>query len=454
MRRAADTRFLVNEALGLFSRLQTVRSFALGMPMVLAAAVSAPAQAAINAHLARVAFDLRRRLLDFVGWVRSPDSQSLTAEKAQARFVLLKLRFNNLLDQVDIFADVFSQRGEHVTGVFIAGLDALAEDALALPGHYYEPPPLICFVERGHGAAIRRARTRLPGGDDNPVGVIQIPRERMVGSGIASSLIHEVGHQGSELLNLTTTLRAEIDQRVAQGGPRQVGWQLYSRWLNEILSDFWAVGHLGISATYGLMSVVSLPSYFVFRIGTDGPHPFPWIRVQISLALGERLHPHPQWAALAEQWQLLYPTTGLAADKQQLIGLLLGLLPDFAQLVCNHTSPALRGQRLADIMPAAERQPARLQALFGQWQAQPALREQVAPSLAFAVVGQAKADGRITAPQEYQLLTSLLTRWALNRARTYGLPAPMPALARPLLSTNGTHFHSLIPSTHEPRTNN
>ncbi|UYZ64295.1 hypothetical protein [Hymenobacter weizhouensis] len=454
MRRAADTRFLANEALALFSRLQTVRSFALGMPMVLAAAVSAPAQAAINAHLARVAFDLRRRLQEFVRWVRSPDSQALTADQAQARFVLLKLRFNNLLDQVDIFADVFSQRGEHVTGVFMAGLDALAEDALALPGHLYDPPPLICFVERGHGAAIRRARTRLPGGDDNPVGVIQIPRERLVGSGIASSLIHEVGHQGSELLGLTTTIRAELDQRAAQSGPaEQVGWQLLSRWLNEILSDFWALAHLGISATYGLLSVVSLPSYFVFRIGTDGPHPFPWMRVRISLALGQALFPHPQWAALAQQWQALYPTHGLAADKQQLIGLLLNLLPAFAGLVCNHRSPALRGRRLAELFPVAERQPAQLQSLFQQWQAQPALRAQAAPSLAFAVVGQAKADGHLTAAEEYGQLTHLLTRWALGRARTYGGPAPVSALARPLLSANGTSFQPLTTTTHEPRTN-
>lgn len=449
MRRAADTRFLANEALGLFSRLQTVRSFALGMPMVLAASVSAPAQAAINAHLARVAFDLRRRLRDFVRWVQSPESQALSADQAQARFVLLKLRFNNLLDQVDIFADVFSQRGEHGTGVFMAGLDALAEDALNLPGNYYDPPPLICFVERGHGAAIRRARTRLPGGDDNPVGVIQIPRERMVGSGIASSLIHEVGHQGSELLGLTKSIREEIDARVAQGGPQQVGWQLFSRWLNEILSDFWALGHLGVSATYGLMSVVSLPSYFVFRIGTDGPHPFPWIRVQIGLALGTVLYPHPQWAALVEQWQALYPTKGLAADKQQLIKTLLDLLPAFAQLVCNHRSAALKGRRLADLFPVAERQPAQLQALYRQWQANPRLREQAAPSLAFAVVGQAKADGQLTAAQEYAMLTALLTRWALNRSRTYGLPSA--ALARPLLSANGTSFKPLIPSTHEPQ---
>ncbi|SHJ47324.1 hypothetical protein SAMN02745146_3177 [Hymenobacter daecheongensis DSM 21074] len=451
MRRAADTQFLVNEALALLSRLQTVRSFALSTPMVLAAAVSAPAQAAINSHLAHIAFGLRRKLKAFISWLRSPESQATDAEKAQARYVLLKLRFNSLLDQFDIFADVLSQRGEHGTGTWLAGLDVLAEDALHLPGGYYEPPPLICFLERGHGAAIRRARTRLPGGDDNPVGVIQIPRERMVGSGIASSLIHEVGHQGSELLDLTTTIRAEIDKKVAAGGPAKVAWQLLSRWLNEILSDFWALGHLGIGATYGLMSVVSLPSYFVFRIGTDGPHPFPWIRVRLSIALGEALFPHRQWADLTRQWSALYPTDGLPSGKQQLIGQLVALLPEFAQLVVRHRSPSLRGQPLAGLFPVAQRQPARLRALYRQWQARPALREDCAPSLVFAVIGQAKADGRITAGEEARVLTGLLTRWALNRARNYCGLAP-PAGAPPPAGASSPH--PLISRSHEPQFSN
>ncbi|MGY3090367.1 hypothetical protein ACVWYF_003422 [Hymenobacter sp. UYAg731] len=429
MRTDADTRFLVNETLALFSRLQTVRSFSLSTPMVLAAAVSAPAQAAINAHLARVAFDLRRKLLNFVKWLHSPESRHLSAAKAQARYVLLKLRFNNLLDQVDIFGDVLGQRSEHGTGTWVAGLDVLAEDALHLAGHHYEAPPLICFLERGHGAAIRRARTRLPGGDLNPVGVIQIPRERMIGSGIASSLIHEVGHQGSELLDLTTSIRAALEQRVADHPREQaLPWQLLSRWLNEILSDCWALGHLGISATYGLLSVVSLPSYFVFRIGTDGPHPFPWIRVKISLALGAALFPHPQWAALGQQWEDLYPTDELGTDKKDLIHRLEAVLPAFAGLVLGHRPASLKGLRVADIFPVAERQPDQLRAHYDAWQAQPRLREHSAPSLVFAVVGQAKADGRISTNDEVRVLSGMLARWALNRARNYcavpALPAP------------------------------
>ncbi|MFD2784420.1 hypothetical protein [Hymenobacter rubripertinctus] len=435
MRRPADTHLLVNETQALLSRLQLVRSFSLNTPMVLAAGVSGVAQAAINRHLARIAFDLRGRLGEFIRWIRSPEAVAVSTADCQGRYVLLKLRFNNLLDQLDIFADVLTQRGEHGTGTWLAGLDVLAEDALRLPAHLYDAPPLICFVQRGHGAAIRRARTRLPGGDDNPVGVIQIPRERMVGSGIAASLIHEVGHQGSELLGLTTTIRDELSRRYLGGTnpARRLPWELLSRWLNEILSDFWAVAHLGISATYGLMSVVSLPSYFVFRISTDGPHPVPWIRVKISLALGAALYPHPQWAALGRQWEALYPTDKLPARKRDLLAALERVLPAFAGLVLGHQSAALGGRQLAGLFPVAERRPERLRALFGQWRAAPAQFGQYPPTLVFAVLGQAKADGQLTAGQETRQLRHLLTRWALNRANAYCGPPARPPGASPYL---------------------
>ena len=112
-----------------------------------------------------------------------------------------------MITQFDLFNDVISQRSENETGVWLSGLDVVSADALSLPGGYYEVPPVICYLDRGIGAAIRRARTRLPGGGANPVAIIRVPRERMIGNGIASSLIHEVGHQAAALLDLVNSLR-------------------------------------------------------------------------------------------------------------------------------------------------------------------------------------------------------------------------------------------------------
>lgn len=41
----------------------------------------------------------------------------------QRRFTLFRLRFNVLMSQFDIFADVMTQRSEYETGVWLSGLD-------------------------------------------------------------------------------------------------------------------------------------------------------------------------------------------------------------------------------------------------------------------------------------------------------------------------------------------
>ena len=56
-------------------------------------------------------------------------------------------------------------------------------------GDYFEAPQVVCLLARGPGGAVRRARTRLPGGGRNPVAVVLVPRERMVGAnGIGSTV--------------------------------------------------------------------------------------------------------------------------------------------------------------------------------------------------------------------------------------------------------------------------
>ena len=415
-RSVADTQFLENEALSLLGRLEMVKPFALNTPMVRAAAISAEAQNGITTLLNRVSREVKQKIEAYIAWLKNPLNASAPASEAQGRFAYLKLRFNNLLDQLDIFADVLSQRGEHNTGVWLAGLDVLAMDALALPGNFYHPPPLVCFIERGHGAAIRRARTRLPGGDDNPVAVIQVPRERLIGSGIASSIVHEVGHQGAALLDLVDSVKEAISEKIAEGQD-VYAWQLLDRWISEILSDFWAMAHLGIGATLGLINVVSLPSYFVFRVATDGPHPFPWIRVKISIALGRALFPHLQWKYLEKKWESFYPVKGQKTATRSTIQALERILPGFASLVINHRPKSLRGKALKEVFPVQERQPVHLQKRYKRWKYHPTLMETADPTLVFAVLGQAKSDGNISTVEETHLLQRMLTRWAMIRSQ-------------------------------------
>jgi hypothetical protein len=411
------TWLLVQEARGLLMRLGQMRPYALNMPMVTAAAVSPAAQTLIERHMLLGRRRLRAMVRDYVRWLRTPVGSNASPAEAQRRFSILRLKFNNVISQFEIFKDVFSQRSEHGTGVWVAGLDDVAADALQLDADYYVPPPVICYVDRGHGAAIRRARTRLPGGDPNPVAVIKVPRERMVGSGIASSLVHEVGHQGAALLDLVDSLQPELQRAEQESAPEQrIAWTLWRRWISEIVADFWSVAKVGISSSLGLMAVVSLPRVFVFRIDTEDPHPAPWIRMMLSCAIGRCLYPHPQWDSLAGLWESFYPLDKLDAERRQILAALIASIPRFVELLAGHRPKALQGKALREVMGLRERQPARLSKQFALWRGDPEAMREEPPTLVFAAIGQARADGKISPESESRLLGEMLTLWAVDSA--------------------------------------
>jgi hypothetical protein len=403
------------EARSLLTRLERLEPFAVTTPMVPAAAVPPAAEAAMENHLLEGRRRLRGRIGAFLLWLRREGSR-FTPAQAQKRLVLLKLRFNAVISQFYIFAAVLTQRSEHETGVWVAGLDDVAADALSLPGGYYRPPPVVCFIDRGHGGAIRRARTRLPGGDPNPIAIIRVPHERMVGAGIASSLVHETGHQAAELLGLIPPLRQALRMRRRQRPELAVAWRLWERWISEIVADFWGVAKVGMASTLGLVSLVSLPRAFVFRITADDPHPAPWIRVKLSCAMGNALFPHPQWAALARHWESLYPVSGVSAETSATLAMLEASIPEFVSTLLNFRPPALRGKSLREVMPVAERQPARLALYYRSWASSPERMRAASPSLVFAVIGQARADGKITPERESKVLAGLLRYWAMRSA--------------------------------------
>ena len=409
---------MAQEARALLTRLARVKPFALYESMVPAAALSAVAQTAIERYLILGRREVRARVLDYLRWLQGPEGRRASPEQAQRRFTFLRLRFNVVLSQFDLFADVITQRSEHETGVWLSGLDCVAADALRLPMPYFQAPAVICYLDRGAGAAIRRARTRLPGGGENPVGIIRVPRERMVGSGIASSLVHEVGHQGSALLDLVASLRPVLKGMQTNGGREAVAWRLWERWISEILADFWSVARIGIGSTLGLIGVVSLPRVFVFRLSLDDPHPIPWVRVKLSCAIGQALYPHPQWMRLSQLWESFYPVSALDAERRRLLATLQSTMPGFVSLLVNHRPRALRGKTLAEVMETELRQPRRLAAYWRSWRGSSVEMRRASPTLAFAAIGQAKADGQITPEEESVLLANLLTYWALKATLT------------------------------------
>ena len=411
----------------MLARLALVKPFALQESTLPAAALLPVAQSAIDKCLLVGRRELRLLLQKYVQWLGRA-AGGITPAEAQRRFSILRLKFNLVLTQFDLFADVITQRSESETGVWLSGLDVAATDALALLG-YYDAPPVICYLDRDIGAAIRRARTRLPGGVENPVAIIRVPRERMVGSGIASSLFHEVGHQAAALLDLVNSLRPVLQGLQRGTGPDRIAWSLWERWISEIVADLWSVARVGIGATQGLMNVVSLPRPFVFRLNLDDPHPMPWLRVKLSAAMGEALYPHPQWRRFAALWESYYPTHGLPPGIAELLARLQASLPAFVALLVEHRPKALRGRSLREALETANRQPARLEALHRAWVSDPSQMYRASPTLVFAVIGQARVNGRIGPEDESTLVAKLLTYWALRATiNTSELCAGIPKL--------------------------
>jgi hypothetical protein len=406
---------LIQESRALLTRLGRVKPFALQESMLPAASLLPKSQTAIERFLIEGRRHLRSLVIDYMQWLNSPLLSAVSdAEEAQRRFSILRLRFNAVLTQFDLFDNVITQRSENETGVWLSGLDVVSADALQLSGGYYDPPPVICYLDRGVGAAIRRARTRLPGGGNNPVAIIRVPRERMVGSGVGSSLIHEVGHQAASLLGLVESLRPVLIG-LRKGSPREhEAWQLWERWISEIVADFWSVARLGLGSTMGLLGVVSLPRAFVFRLTADDPHPSPWIRVKLSAAFGQALYPQPHWDRLTKLWESFYPLQGLDAERQRLFTMLDRTMPGLVAVLLNHRPAALRGRLLTEVLELDQRRPSRLRAMMARWRVAPERMYQSRPTLVLAAIGQGRAEGTITPEEENSVLGKLLTHWALQ----------------------------------------
>lgn len=414
-RGAFATWMLSQEARALRTRLDRVRPIALQETMVPAAVPSASAIAAVEDFLARGRSELRGRIDEFLTWLDGPGGTAATPAEANRRFTFLRLRFNAVLTQLDIFAEAMSQRSEVETGVFLRGLEVAATDAMTLPG-LFQPPPVLCYLARDAGGAIRRARTRLPGGGENPVALIRLPRERMVGSGVASSLVHEAGHQAADPLELVDGLRAHFAQ--PWGGTHVTSELrlLWWRWLSEIVADLWAIARIGVASTLGLISLVSLPRAFVLRVDRDDPHPGPWIRVRLSCAMGDALYPHPQWRRLAGLWSSYYPLGEARTPLTHLLESLDRSVPEFVARLLSFCAPRLGGRQLGVALRSPDRNPDRLTRTFDLWRKTPSLRDRVKPCLAFAVLGQARLDGVLSPESESNSVAALLRHWAFDTA--------------------------------------
>ena len=84
------------------------------------------------------------------------------------------------------------------------------------------------------------------------------------------------------------------------------------------------------------------------------------------------------------------------------------------ELLVTHRPASLRGRSLAEALPLDERRPAQLASFYRASRGEHRHLREAAPTLAFAVIGQARGLGLITPEDESRTVGNLLTYWALR----------------------------------------
>jgi hypothetical protein len=413
---ALAMRWIGMETAALETRLAGLPRFADTLPMVAAAAPSHDAVCVADRAVERSRATLGRDLLRLRSHLAGARQDHAHLRRAQRRYLALRGQFSRLLGTVDVFSDALTQRAEHGIGVVLRGLDILATDGIRTRAPGYSPPPLVCYLDDsvpGGGGAIRRAFTLLPGGETNAVGLIKIPRERLLGLGL-TSLLHEVGHQGVASLGLLPFYRALIQRGISRGDLDSFAGAWWSHKLSEVLPDLWAVAKLGITATLGLLGVLGRNDALTFHDRPDDPHPVPWLRAMTSARWGGLTMPHDTWSSLSRLWTTLYSPVRAPAAVRVLLQRLVPTIDVVLGLIAGARPDALGGMTLPEALAAGSVAPSVLL---------PDLPSKISdlkrgragdlsPCMSLAVVGLARHVGVLEAAEEHDLLDQQARAWA------------------------------------------
>ena len=103
-------------------------------------------------------------------------------------------------------------------------------------------------------------------------------------------------------------------------------------------------------------------------------------------------------------------------SSRRILAELQTTMPDFVTVLVDHRPARLRGRSLGEVLRNPHLQRTALLRRFSAWEADPGRMALAPPTLAFAVLGQARASGRLTPERESRLLRHLITTWAVTSA--------------------------------------
>lgn len=259
---------------------------------------------------------------------------------------------------LDYFGDAINTRTESGLGTHLMALDRLAGNAMerTLRPLGYAVPPVLTYLDKGLGASILKAGLRLwDRRGVNPVAVIKVVRHNLYRP---TALIHEVGHQIAYVLNWNDELKRVLRKELAPFGDRTAA--TWASWSSEIAADAFAFIFTGYAAIATLQDVLAGGPGLVFNFHPGNPHPIPYLRTLLGVAMCRHTFGEGPWDGLETHWRAQYPLSQAPPSLRQLLAVQDSVIARAAAIILDHPMKAFGGQSLRGFLPPGHLQPTRL----------------------------------------------------------------------------------------------
>lgn len=285
---------------------------------------------------------------------------------ADVRRGVLRLRGRYLQVEtiLDFYGHAISSRTNPRLRALLRGYDALAGDSMAaaLSRMGIDTPLALVYLDSGLGAAILRAGVRLwDSGHPSPAAAIKLTRHNL---SYPTALFHETGHQVAYLTGWTAELTAVLTERLSRRSTELAA--LWQGWTSEVAADVHAFAQAGWAPIAALSNVVDGLTSTVYRIRTGDPHPYPFIRVLLNVALCRSWYGPGPWDDVAASWLHRHPPESAPGDMRGLTAASMAALGEIVEICTRVPMAAFGGAPLSAVIDPRRVSPAALATLARQ----------------------------------------------------------------------------------------
>jgi hypothetical protein len=276
------------------------------------------------------------------------------------RLLAVRHRYVQVETVLDFYSDAVATRTNPAVAGILRGLDVIAGDSLAdvLDKLEIEVPPAVVYVDKGLGAAILRNGVRLWDRSLSPVACIKLTRHNLCSP---TALLHETGHQVAFLTGWTAELGDTLEAVLSRRS-RELA-TVWKGWASEVCGDVHAFAQAGWAPVPALANVVDGATDEVYGYQPLDPHPFPWVRVMLNVALCRGWYGAGSWDDLAATWMRRHRLDRAPPDVAALARLSVEAMEDIVEVCTRRPMTAFGGRPLCALADPMRVSPTALEEL-------------------------------------------------------------------------------------------